>query len=143
MASDTTMYIHIGAWSKAAVLVSRFFSHVYSVTFVGQTLGEVRCPCRTLGTRCHHVQSESHGQPARRSTFCSWSSHCATGAPQRKYTCCLQVLKKEKPKLDNKSNKHIKKDYFFEYTICLMFCSAKECMWLPLMGVVQEAHFLA
>lgn len=67
----------------------------YPIRCISHPSHQIRCLCHTPGRGCHHAQWGIHARPGTRSTSCSWSSHCAIGAPQRRCTCCLQGLKSE------------------------------------------------
>lgn len=55
----------------------------------------LRCLCRSQGRGCRLCTSGSLGRPETRSTFCSWSSRCATGAAQRRCTYCPRDLRQQ------------------------------------------------
>lgn len=56
----------------------------------------LRSLCRSRGRGCRLCTSGSLGRPETRSTFCSWSSCCATGAAQTRCTCCPRDLRQRR-----------------------------------------------
>lgn len=52
-----------------------------------------RCLFHTQDTGCHLYRWGNLCPPETLSTSCSWNSRCATGVPQRRCTCFLQVLR--------------------------------------------------
>lgn len=71
------------------------FKKALNYTMLAVGIWEViRILCCSRDRGCRRWMSGTLGRPGTRCNICNWSSRCATGAAQRRCTCCRRDLRK-------------------------------------------------